>query len=1207
MNPHLPQSFDALTMPIDGTSLIEASAGTGKTYGIALLFTRLILLENIKIDKIAVLTFTVAATAELKMRLRSRLIDVKNQLSNGQFPDNQTLDDKNLIQLFNLAKNKNITASILLKNAQDALNNFDQAGIYTIHAFCRSILNEEAFACGVPFSLQMQTTDDDNELKQKLAEDFWRQYIANNKLAAFICFNEKITPEKKLDEIKKYISQPKLNKEPISFEKCIAEVEKAQEKLFRLPEIKITDDLMAEIQSNFKLNEEKDLLLWQSLQQRIQEIGCNEIEIKFWQIFNRLSGTYYKKPTFVEIFNNLQKIIQGYPFNMEKIAEKAHLLLPENFVFTKNKSIDNLSLFEDFRLIYHFVLSYQNFTQNIGFFLLDYLDNEITQSKKSSNKRGFNDLLLDVYFSLENKILTKRLSKKYDVLMVDEFQDTDAVQYAIFKQAFIEQGKSVFLVGDPKQAIYRFRGADIYAYLNAKQDADHLYSMNTNYRTHESLVNVCNALFSADNAFFNEKIPFHQVSADRKKWHIGGEKKAKLLPDALTVLDISQDEKMLTDEMRQAAANACANHIAALLNGRLTYYDGKKEQQRHLSSGDIAILVRSHHEGDCIRKSLKNNMIDSVSIQQDSVFDSDEARALWALMCFWFNPIGRKESGLWRFVQSSVLMNKNIQEIQEYNNNDKQVSDDIKLAYIFREKWEKQGLFSAFRAFDAQYQVETVLIQKQEWRTLTNITQLIELLAQEEKNCFGMHALLHFFKQQITQSDSNDDSKLRLESDENLVKIITMHASKGLEYPVVYCPFIFINKKIDANAYEVIHDDENCSGSLKHKNQYNKDQVVQENYAENARLLYVALTRATEALIVCSGQEMNQTAAINQLLFGALGKQTPPTQWHYWQQWQKQHQNLSVQLLGFEALPQAQIFQQFKQNTQTFQAAVPPKIMAGRRFSSFSAWQSQLHETQNTQQEEALAVDESESQSILDLPEIPDTATGIHAFPAGTNTGLCWHEMLEEFYFHLPADTQKDLIINKLEKYALSLDYLDDMVAMCNHTRLAALNHGVSLSQIPFRLPESQFLLNELNFQPEVVLQYLGDDLPENIGTALRQVQQHTVQGFFNGFIDMLAQDAHDNVYIIDYKSNKLPSYDLDAMNNAMAQHHYAVQALIYAIATRRMLSLHHIFPPVLCVRYLFLRGLNKDNANGIWAWNIDCNILKKLENALGVYKIQAA
>ena len=249
-------------------------------------------------------------------------------------------------------------------------------------------------------------------------------------------------------------------------------------------------------------------------------------------------------------------------------------------------------------------------------------------------------------------------------------------------------------------------------------------------------------------------------------------------------------------------------------------------------------------------------------------------------------------------------------------------------------------------------------------------------------------------------------------------------------------------------------------------------------------------------------------------------------------------------------------------------------------------------------------MDSVERQVSVDLS---NENKGINAFPAGTNTGLCWHEMLEEFYFHLPADTQKDLIINKLEKYALRLDYLDDMVAMCNHTRLAALNHGVSLSQIPFRLPESQFLLNELHFQPEVVLQYLGDDLPENIGTALRQVQQHTVQGFFNGFIDMLAQDAHGNVYIIDYKSNKLPSYDLDAMNNAMAQHHYAVQALIYAIATRRMLSLHHIFPPVLCVRYLFLRGLNKDNTNGIWAWDIDCKQLAELEKALSVNKIQAA
>ncbi|MBR7002830.1 MAG: UvrD-helicase domain-containing protein, partial [Neisseriaceae bacterium] len=962
---------------------------------------------------------------------------------------------------------------------------------------------------------------------------------------------------------------------------------------FRLPEIKINDDLMEEIQGNFKLNEEKDLLLWQSLQQRIQQIGSNEIEIKFWQIFNRLSGTYYKKPTFVEIFNNLQKIIQGYPFNMEKIAEKAHLLLPENFVFTKNKSIDNLSLFEDFRLIYYFVLSYQNFTQNIGFFLLDYLDNEITKSKKSSNKHGFNDLLLDVYFSLENKILTKHLSKKYDVLMVDEFQDTDAVQYAIFKQAFIEQGKSVFLVGDPKQAIYRFRGADIYAYLNAKQDADHLYSMDTNYRTHEKLVNVCNALFNTNNAFLNNEIPFFPVQANRKQEYLSGSLKQEILPNALTVFHIDESEKNTADEQRQKMAQICANHIAQVLNGRLQY------KERGLSSGDIAVLVRSHSEGDIIRKALKNNGIDSVSIRQDSIFAADEARIVYALMKFWLNPA--TDGSLWRFVQTSDLMGKNIQQIQEYNNNERQVVKDIEYAHFLREKWEKQGLFAAYQAFDERYQISCSLICRQEWRILTNITQLIELLAEEEKNCFGTYALLHFLQQQIAQPDSGDNSKLRLESDENLVKIITMHASKGLQYPVVYCPFIFRPHDEKVQAFEITHQN-NHSGCLKHKTQLAEQEIQNDLLAEQVRLLYVALTRAEEALIVGCGDMAQQNSSINHLLRNSLNispENKEITQWQMWQDKCQQNNELSIQLVDSTQSPPETLFRQPATETQHYTAAQLSAINLKRRqFSSFSAWQTQTHNEEN------LVVDSVERQVSDDLS---NENKGINAFPAGTNTGLCWHEMLEEFYFHLPADTQKDLIINKLEKYALSLDYLDDMVAMCNHTRLAALNHGVSLSQIPFRLPESQFLLNELHFQPEVVLHYLGSGLPENICTALRQVQQHTVQGFFNGFIDMLAQDAHGNVYIIDYKSNKLPSYDLDAMNSAMAQHHYAVQALIYAIAVRRMFAIRNIHPALLHTRYLFLRGLNKDNANGIWAWDIDCKQLAELEKALSVHKIQAA
>lgn len=1168
------ENFDALEMKIDtqkgGTYLIEASAGTGKTFGIASLFTRLILLKNIKIDKIAVLTFTKAATAELKTRLRSRLVAVRSFLEN-----NQPTEDKFLQDL--LAKAQEIDKTELLKRTKIALNDFDQAGIYTIHAFCRSILNENAFDCGVPFALEMQSTNDNNELKQTLAEDFWRKYIANNKTAAFICFNEKITPEKILEEIKSYISQPKLNKEHISFEECIAEIEKTQEKLFRLPEIKVDDILLTEIQQHF--NNEKDLSLWQSLKQRILTRGTNEIEIKFWQIYPNLNGNKYQKSTLVNIFNNLQKIIKNYSFNIEKIEEKSSLFIKENLIFKANKKIDNLSQFECFNLIDEYISAYNNFINNLGFFLLDYLDKEITQSKKSSNKRGFNDLLLDVYSALDNKQLPERLSKKYDVLIVDEFQDTDALQYAIFKQAFIDKGKSVFLVGDPKQAIYRFRGADIYAYLNAKQDANHLYSMNTNYRTHEKLVNVCNALFDIENAFLNQEIPFLPVVADRKNEYLSGSLKDSLLP-ALSVLTID-DDKTTADEQRQAIAAMCANHIAQVLNGGLFY----KEQP--LSAGNIAVLVRSHNEADIMRKALKNNKIDSVSLSKQSVFESDEAKIVYALMKFWLNPVA--ESGLWRFVQMSDLIGKNIQQIQE----DENISQDIGNAHLYREKWEKKGLFAAYQAFDETYQISFSLICRQEWRILTNITQLIELLAEEEKNCFGTNALLHFLKQQIAQPNSGDNSKLRLESDENLVKIITMHASKGLQYPVVYCPFIFRPHNEKAQDFEIIHQND-YSGCLKHKTQIADIQIKGDLLAEQLRLLYVALTRAEEALIVGCGGNSTENSSINYLL---RQDEKEVTQKALWQNWLQQHSDLSVKLLDGSQFVQETVFR-LPENTEPHYSAEKFGRMSlkWRKFSSFTAWQNKTHDTKAQTQEEVLAVDSVERQVFDDLS---NENKGINAFPAGTNTGLCWHEMLEEFYFHLPADTQKDLIINKLEKYALSLDYLDDMVAMCNHTRLAALNHGVSLSQTPFRLPESQFLLNELHFQPEVVLQYLGDDLPENIGTALRQVQQHTVQGFFNGFIDMLAQDAHGNVYIIDYKSNKLPSYDLDAMNSAMAQHHYAVQALIYAIAVRRMFAIRNIHPALLHIRYLFLRGLNKDNTNGIWAWDIDCKQLAELEKAL--------
>ena len=1186
------EPFNALTIPIDGTSLIEASAGTGKTYGIALLFTRLILLENIPIEKIAVLTFTKAATAELKTRLRSRLNEVRYLLEN-----NQSSDDLDLQQLLDKADDQ----QQLLNRAKKALINFDQAGIYTIHAFCRSILNEEAFACGVPFALQMQDEYERKQLEQTLCEDFWRKNIAQNQEIATICFHKNITPDDILKHIQSFIAQPLLNKNKININDCIEQLKNAQQQLFSLPIKSVDENTLLNLQKIFA--KEKTPELWLSFKQRLQEIGSNELELQFWQIYPQLNGGIYRKNTFVTIFNHLQYLLNNLPYDIDEITKKADIMLPENLLFkSSEKKPENL---ENFRIFAHYGIAIQNILHNLGFMVLDYLDNAIQEYKeKHSSKRSYNDLLLDIYSALKNKILPKKLSQKYDVLMVDEFQDTDSVQYAIFKQSFIDKGKSVFLVGDPKQAIYRFRGADIYAYLNAKQDAKHLYSMSTNYRTHEKLVNVCNALFNVENAFFHNEIPFYPVAAHRQEWHISGSLKEQILPNALTVLAIDgeNDEEKANDLQRQIAADMCANHIAHILNGHLTY------QEEPLSAGKIAILVRSHSQGELMRKTLKNKGIDSVSLSQQSVFATQEAQALSALMEFWLNPLNKQ--GLWRFVQSSVFINKSLADIQRDSRDDAQTNRILEIAHKTRNLWENKGIFVAFRYFDAQLNIETNLITRQALRTLTNLNQLIELLSEEEKNHFGTHALLHFLQQQIAQPAYGDNGKLRLESDENLVKIITMHASKGLQYPIVYCPFIFIKGKNDfaVQEFEIIHNAD-YSGCLKNTQTLDKQTTerIKDNLkAEQMRLLYVALTRAEDALIVCCGQETQLDLSINHLLQAGLNQPiAPKLQKDLWQEWLQIHTDLSVEIK--DSITDTTFRQPENQPTH-FQAATLSadelyRIQQHRRFSSFSAWSRQAQSTPTSDEEDSI-IDANERQ--LPNNEMP-IAQGIHAFPAGTNAGLCLHAILEKFDFYQPAHRQQAHIQRTLTAYQFDTAHTDDIIAVCDQVRKTPLNQNITLSHLPssFRLPESQFLIDEINFQPQIVLHYLRDTLPENICQSLQQVEQHTVQGFFNGFIDMLARDQNGSVYIIDYKSNKLGNstgdYHQDALNSAIAEHHYAVQALIYAIATRRMLSLYNACPPTLCVRYLFLRGLNAENNNGIWSWDIDTATLVQLENALSV------
>lgn len=1173
------EDFSPLSIPNKITALIEASAGTGKTHQITNLFIKSVVLDRIDVSKIAVLTYTTAATAELKTRLRAGLRKVI-QWDNNKYCQ---YEDDFLKNLFN---NKYVSYDEIKLRARKALLEFDRAGIYTIHGFCSSILNEEAFLCRVPFSLQIDNNQ--QTLQQKLCDDFWRDKISNNNLLAFICVLNKLTPDKILHNIKKYLNRESLEKRTISFtdiSKWYNEYHQVMSMINYLP----ADSFL--VDSMNKYTKDRDVyLLWKK---RVDNQGMLYIEDKFWRIYDKLDKRKFVFKTYVDFFEKLSDYLKNntFVFNdssffvyLDKLREIKFEEFHEELLFIN--LLCNINKYND------------DLVLKIKFDLLEYVNNGLKEYKKHNYTRTYDDLLLDVFHNHAD--LKKRLINKYAVLLVDEFQDTDEIQYGILKNIFVGNGEtSVYLVGDPKQAIYRFRGADIYTYMRAVKDAgNNVYRLTTNYRSHKGLVDVFNALFSCKNPFVKDSSIHYPAILYQKVKHKREQSNLNCQLPALTVFKLLKANNNEND-YKKLASECCARHISLLM----------KNQQK-LISKEIAILVRKNDEAKLMQQYLKKYGIDSVCVQKQSIFVSDEAMLLLSLMKFWLNPY--EEYGLWSFVLSSNLFQNSFIDIKD--NNIINRGNDIDFAIKLREIWCKNGILSAYQYFNNYYKVENNLIARRAERELSNIYQLLELLSDAESECLSEYALLYWLDSNINyakQYKEKDEEELRLESDADLIRIVTIHKSKGLQYQIVYCPFLSMSETKINNKEDILLIKDNYSSVLIGKNQRKDDDsnlIENELFSEDLRLLYVALTRAKDALILCDNGKYSTKNPIHYLLSENLSENQKKdfNSWELWQQWcNDKNVNYCVKLCenmiedGDKFVSNNPIQLNYFSNKLSMD-----NIYHGRYFASYSSWLRRQINKHSELYEEFSGIDLFKStNSIYDVID-----ENRHSFPGGTRTGNCWHSILEKFDFMRPALEQNHMICQELAYYQFDEKWLSTLQEMCDATRFAMLNFNredIMLSKIvrKNRLSECHFLLNEIKFDSNLISEYFSDSLPEIIIDSLGNINGGVIQGFFDGFIDMLAIGRDGEFYLIDYKSNKLGSsdddYTKDAMDYAVAHHHYAVQALIYALAVYRYLSMRGILPKVLHVRYLFLRALKEYSNQGIWDWDIDCNLLLQLDNKL--------
>ena len=502
----------------------------------------------------------------------------------------------------------------------------------------------------------------------------------------------------------------------------------------------------------------------------------------------------------------------------------------------------------------------------------------LSRRKTEKNVQTFDDLLLKLQSALKGQgggDLAIAVRRKYRAALIDEFQDTDPVQYTIFQSIFGRGGSILFLVGDPKQSIYGFRGADIFAYMEAVDKVDSRYTLLENWRSEPGLIKSINALFgNVKPAFVYERIPFEPAEAAKGKetrpLKIEGERESFTLWFIDTEKWAAQDGVINKGVVQAKLPGLVAAEITRLLNlGKA----GKALMGgRPLRANDMAVLVRQNREALLVQKALSERNVPSVLYSTQNLFDSHEALEMERFLSAVVQP---NEESLLKAAMSSDMIGISGEELDRLTLEEARWEKWLVKFRDYHDLWQERGFFRMFRSFlqDEKVLARLIAFVDGERRNM-NVLHLMEVLHQASiERKLNMTGLLKWFSEQRDpNAPRSEEHQLRLESDENAVNLVTIHKSKGLEYPIVFCPFSWdgIRSKKDKEPL-LFHDPQNRMELIfdlgSEEQVHHRAIAEKEELAENLRLLYVALTRAKcRAYLVWGRFKDAETSALAYLL-----------------------------------------------------------------------------------------------------------------------------------------------------------------------------------------------------------------------------------------------------------------------------------------------------------------------------------------------------
>lgn len=1187
----------ALGLPLaaGGATLIEASAGTGKTYCLTTLVARLLVEQGIEIGALLVVTFTNAATDELRDRIRHTL-RAALRMAAGQ-PGRQ---DAQAVELLTHWDGLGIARDDAAGRLEVAIADLDRANVLTIHGFCQRVLTDFAFECGLSFGFEV--TGDGFDVVRAVVRDHWRRVLyPAPSIRVRRVMEAKFLPEELADWVAGKVAKRDLDirgaaRLDAAARTLLEDREEAWRAAFEATGAALAEagraDADAELEGVGSMLEQAEALL---TGRRGEDLGAAVLAAA-------LDGRH----------GALRECLTR--------LDQAGGALRE---------------------------AYDDWLPRARREVLEEARAAIDRRVREDRLLGYDDLLTVVRQAVAaSPELAAGIRKRFPCALIDEYQDTDRVQADIFERVYGGDAGHLFVVGDPKQSIYRFRSADVFAYLKASAaiGPGERLRLGRNYRSVPELADAVNALFGRPRPFVLRDIEFEPVTsaypATAPRLVVDGEE--HVAPLQFRILPRRGPKRPTKTDATSIAAARAAAEIAGLLAsgaaGRARIGD------RPLTGGDIAVLVRKTDQGRMIAERLRRHGIRSVEIGDADVFESREAEQLERLLWAISKP---QSPDRIRGALAGDLFSLDAPEVARLVDDDEAWNVWKERLEAWRGIWEARGVATAIRRLLWDFEsvrppvareredghapdgVARMLRHPEGARRLTNVMHLAELLQQAEADGrLSPTGLAAWFSRRRVNARRGDEvAQLRLESDEDLVKIVSIHRSKGLEFPIVFLPFAWDARTPAQNRRDrvdaVYHD--RTEADLPEVLHLRPDDAAfesewLEDYSDETRLLYVALTRARLRCVVTWGAaNQSEHAPLGWLLqapeageadrdeglesalaaAAAVSKERSAPDWTAALDRVASHcpGAIAIETLSGADAP------------EPVRADAPAPVLRARRLeralrrtrqmTSYSALargtgaaastpDHELVEMPDHDGDDAPRADAEVEETPSPLREAPERTP--FTFPSGPRAGNCLHRVFERLDASGGSEQDLDALCREsLAAHGFGVEWAEVARTMVENTRRVRLRApGGPGAAAGFRLHDLARPISEMEFHLPVRRldrQRLGATLAAHgYGDPFAGAGPSPIEGFLRGFIDLVA--VHDGCwYVVDYKSNLLgpspDSYGAEGLDGAMARGGYRLQYLLYVLALHRYLSVRHpgydYEAHVGGVFYLFLRGVDPE------------------------------